>query len=175
MIKDNIKYKLIKMRSTSTIVYFLVLIVFTSCDNRSSINSVHNPFNSTYIPGQYKTDIKKNSIVTDSSESLLFYFGKKGQYVPATRRSSILEEIWDEAEDLRFDAASVLNNARSLGCDSAIEAAENAINYSDDCTSSRNYSEAESYLDDVQSELNNAQSLLDDCESSENNDGEDEQ
>lgn len=161
------------MRSTSTIVYFSIVIVFTSCENKSSINSVDNPSNSTYIPGEYKTDIKKNIIVTDSSESLLFDFGKKDQYVPATRRSYTLEEIWDEAEDLRFDAESILDNASSLGCDIAIEAAENAINYIDDCTSTRNYSEAESYLDEVQSELNNAQSLLDDCESSENNDGAD--
>ena len=172
MIKGNIKYKLIKMRSTSTIVYFSIVIVFTSCENKSSINSVDNPSNSTYIPGEYKISNKNNNIIVDSS-GFISNIGSQIKY--ASPKSYTLTEIWDEAEDLRFDAESVLDNARSLGCDSAIEAAENAINYSDDCTSTRNYSEAESYLDDVQSELNNAQSLLDDCESSENNDGEDEQ
>lgn len=172
MKKGNIKYKLIKMRSTSTIVFFLIVIVFTSCENKSSINSVDNPSNSTYIPGEYKISNKNNNTIVDSS-GFISNIGSQIKY--ASPKSYTLTEIWDEAEDLRFDAASVLNNARSLGCDSAIEAAEDAINYSDDCTSTRNYSEAESYLDDVQSELNNAQSLLDDCESSENNDGEDEQ
>ncbi len=164
-----------KSNQMKSIIYLSGILAFASCDNKSNTDTVNVPSNSRYIPGEYKKANMNNNIITDSSESFLFYLGKKGQYVHGTRQSFTLEEIWDEAEDLRFDAESVLNNARSLGCDSAIEAAENAINYSDDCTSSRNYSEAESYLDDVQSELNNAQSLLDDCESIENNDGEDEE
>jgi hypothetical protein len=155
------------MKQTTTILYIIGLVALISCENKSSKQPATYPSTTNYTPSpttKGDTAIVKNNNPTFNSPTR---DNSQTQYTQP--RSYSLQDFWNEADDVRYQAESVLSEAEDIGCDDAVSAAQNAIYSSDDCTSTKNYRDAESYLDDAQSELSNAQNYLEDCEDSQEN------
>ncbi len=151
-------------------IYIIGLLALFGCENKSSNQTYTYPSNINYTLTQNTT--LDTTFLKNSSSTINNSFLDSSQIQYRQTRSYTLQEFWDEAEDVRSDAESVLNVAEDIGCDDAISAAQNAISNSNDCTSTNNYKDAASYLDDAQSELSNAKSYLEDCQySRENNNG----
>lgn len=85
-----------------------------------------------------------------------------------------LEDIWSEAQGVRSQAYDILNDAESIGCSDAADAAQVAMSRSNDCSDSGNYGDAESYLEEAQSQLADAESYLENCHGSRSSGDEDE-
>jgi hypothetical protein len=84
--------------------------------------------------------------------------------MPRYTRLNTLEDIWDEAETIRNKAFHILNEAQSIECSEAIDAATDAISSSEECTSTKNFADAESYYDEADSRLDEAEERLEECE-----------
>lgn len=80
-----------------------------------------------------------------------------------------LQDFWEEAEDIRNSASSIINKAENIECADAIIAAKNAISYCDDCLNSKDKIKAESFLDDANFEVSKAEGYFDDCDNDQEN------
>jgi hypothetical protein len=163
------------MKKTITQFCIIGLIILTGCAPKPSPYYEINTYPENNINTQpQKSSFDINFLLSyDSIQKSQSNGSFNTQY--QERSSYTLQELWDEAEDVRNDAESALAEAENIGCNDAINAAQNSISHCDDCTNTNNYNDAYSFLDDAQSELSNAQSYLEDCQNnSENNSDNDE-
>lgn len=155
------------------ILYTAGLLAVSSCVNDSEdavSESLEPPMS---VSPSSSTSFNEYTYNGNGSSSLLFPKNANPDIRYQGRvRNYTIEDFWSEAEDIQYDAESILSYAEDIGCDEAIRAARNAISLSDDCMNSNEYSDAESYLDEAESELSDAKNYLEDCEYSRNNEDE---
>ncbi len=155
-----------------TILHISGLLILSACNNQAPKDNYTYPSNNTYTPPQSYTIDTSSYFKNNSVDNYPVFDNSQRQY--KQRVSYTLQDFWNEADDLRNEAENLLSEAEEIGCDDAISCAQNAISYCDDCTSTNNYNDAESYLSDAQSELENARSYFDECQDNRENSDEEE-
>jgi|GEM_PF-2805798 hypothetical protein len=152
-----------------SIIYIIGLMILSACRNQSQKNNYNHSTTNSFSPTQTNTfDTNYN---TESTEIITYSPHENTHYQNDENLNYTIQDLWGEADLIRSEAESIMSEAEDIGCDIAIREAQNAISFSDECMSTNNYNDAESYLEDAQSELSNSKSYLEDCLYDQENNG----